>query len=294
MGCCHSVESSLRLPTNSFHLSKDGIEIIQFDLLTADYKCVYSWDSPVPQGAAYCTLPAGQLFAAGGRGDPDPRRPGTHYLSSKRSVLYDPPTSLFSQKPDMTIGRDCHCLAVEGRAVYAISGQSGGELITACERFDIVAEEWEGIEPLPEPRVDASACVVRQRIYVTGGHVDFRSAMKVLFYYIPVGQWVTAEFKMPVNLKHHGSAEYKGGVLVFGGVCDDGGPNVDTFWFSTRQNRVLQKCGLPAGATFPCQCISTGDRVFACEAEVGRTMFVFVEDQWRLQNFPLAGKDNEK
>ena len=294
MGCCHAVEGSRCLPHSSFHLSKDGIEIIEFDLRTCDYKCIYTWDSPIPQGAKYCCLPAGQLFAAGGKGEADPKRPGKAHQSSREVVTFDPPTGLFSKKPTLRVGREGHTLAVEGRAVYAISGTSNGEFTVSCERFDIVAEEWEEIEPLPEPRGEASACVVKQRIYVTGGHVDFASPMKVLFYYIPVGQWVTAPFKMPVDLKHHGSAEYKGGVLVFGGMCEDGGPNVDTFWFSTRQNRVLQKSALPVGAIFPCQCVSTGETVFACEAEVGRTIFLFCGDQWRLQAIPLAGKDNEK
>lgn len=184
----------------------------------------------------------------------------------------------------MITGRESHTMAVEGRAVYALSGATGCTLTQLCERWDTVEEEWEAIDAVPEARTQASACVVRQRIYLTGGQ-----GLRVQFFYIPVAQWAVASFMLPVNLRQHGSAEYQGGVLVFGGVRGDGSPNVATFWFSTRQQRLLQKSSLPIGALFPCHCLSSGEAVYACEQTSGSTLFVFWQDRWVLRPL-LANK----
>jgi len=275
MGCCESSPGAKAKLQHAYHLSNNSLQITHFDLHTGEFKCTFAWNSPLRPGAQYCTLPNGPLFVTGGRTS-HLRRPGAQ--SSNSAASFDSATGEFREKPNMITGRESHAMAVEGRAVYSLTGANGCTLTQLCERWDTVEEEWEPIEALPEARTQASACVVRQRIYLTGGQ-----SLRVQFFYIPVGQWAVANFKLPLDLRQHGSAEYLGGVLVFGGVRADGSPSLSTFWFSTRQQRMLQKSSMPAGALFPCHCLSAGDTVYACEQANGSMLFVFWQDRWVLR-----------
>lgn len=281
MGCCQSPGRSKPISPQAFYLSNNSVEVVDFNLLTGSYKSTYVWNSPLPPGAQYCTLPTGVLFATGGHTRKSQKSKGP-YRSSRAAACYDPAIREFAQKPDMCTGRESHAMAVEGRGVYALSGLSGLTTTPLCERWDTVEEVWEEIEPVPEARAQASACVACQRIYLTGGQ-----DLLVQSYHLAVGQWAAVKFKLPVSLRNHGSAEYKGGVLVFGGERADGSPNLTTFWFSAKQQRILQKASLPLAALFPCHCLSNGEAVFACEQASGQILFVFSNDRWVLR--PLQG-----
>jgi N-acetylneuraminic acid mutarotase len=108
----------------------------------------------------------GKLVIAGGR-DTDI---GAH---TDQVDIYDPQTEQWSQGAPMPTSRGGVASAVADGKLYVIGGEGNPEadsrVFDQVEAYDLAADAWETLEPMPNPRHGMGAAAVDGRVYVPGG-----------------------------------------------------------------------------------------------------------------------------
>jgi N-acetylneuraminic acid mutarotase len=120
---------------------------------------------PVPLGVnGVCSLD-GKIYVTGG---------GTNENTVLNSFYsYDPASDQWEELTEMTIPRGAHISVALDSLIYAIGGGDDANdvnsLISSCEVYDPVSDQWTPIAPIPKQRAWFSGCVMDGEIYIFGG-----------------------------------------------------------------------------------------------------------------------------
>ena len=93
----------------------------------------------------------------------------------------------------MRLGRTEACAAVLGADLYLLGGQtidSGGGVVSDCEKWDRVKQCWVRTRPMLTPRTRFSCVVLEEELYVLGGQGEGGEALAACEKFSPrTGQW---------------------------------------------------------------------------------------------------------
>ena len=119
--------------------------------------------------AAVCVLD-NFLYVCGGMGKPIHARASCY--------RYDPRTSTWTQLSHMKTRRQSFPLIAFGKKLYAFGGGTPVDSTirhpptVASEVYSVDKNQWSSIAPLPEKRKSTAACVLNEKIFVSGGRTD--------------------------------------------------------------------------------------------------------------------------
>ncbi|XP_028292565.1 kelch-like protein 23 [Gouania willdenowi] len=92
----------------------------------------------------------------------------------------------------MITARYYHCSVALNGCIYAIGGYRGGAPEQETEFYDPLQKKWSPVAKIIQGVGNATACVVRDRIYVTGGHYGYRGTCtyeKIQMYKADINEW---------------------------------------------------------------------------------------------------------
>ncbi|GAA6087414.1 kelch-like protein 23 [Tachysurus ichikawai] len=92
----------------------------------------------------------------------------------------------------MITARYYHCSVPLHGCIYVIGGYTGGAPTQETEFYDPLKKKWFPVADMIEGVGNASACVVQDRIYVTGGHYGYRGSCtyeKIQTYRADINEW---------------------------------------------------------------------------------------------------------
>src|ERR687892_185984 len=102
---------------------------------------------------------------------------------------------------------------------------------TATESF------WTDGAPMPTPRTEVTAAVLRDDIYVIGGFDEFGQVTDIVeVYNIANNTWSNAAAPLPEPLHHTAAASYNGKIYVAGGYTAPWSPSDKLFIYDPVQN----------------------------------------------------------
>ncbi len=130
-----------------------------------------------------------------------------------------------------------------GRHVYVAGGfeKTSGKTTPVVERYDIDADRWKRVRPLPLAVNHATSVAYRGRVYVHGGYTERRarqSAVRRLYEYTPrTGRWRRLP-DSPTPRAAHATAVLGGRLYAAGGANAGGSiASMETYDFARRKWR---------------------------------------------------------
>ena len=116
---------------------------------------------------------------------------GGSYLTTW--TVYSPGQAWSERWPNVRLGRTEACAAVLGADLYLLGGQtidSGGGVVSDCEKWDRVKQCWVRTRPMLTPRTRFSCVVLEEELYVLGGEGEGGEALAACEKFSPrTGQW---------------------------------------------------------------------------------------------------------
>ncbi|XP_030199925.1 kelch-like protein 23 [Gadus morhua] len=101
----------------------------------------------------------------------------THTVEALDAVsVYNTDGDEWTEGCPMLTARYYHCSVALHGCVYAIGGYRNGAPENQAECYDPLKRKWFPVADMIQGVGNASACVVRERIYVTGGHYGHRGS----------------------------------------------------------------------------------------------------------------------
>ena len=82
-----------------------------------------------------------------------------------------------------------------GRYVYAVGGMDGTEILNSVERYDMSANVWCQVAPLPQPLRFSTALSLHGKLYVFGGETAENIVNNVYRYVWPASTFSTRLFR---------------------------------------------------------------------------------------------------
>ncbi|KAJ3592562.1 hypothetical protein NHX12_007689 [Muraenolepis orangiensis] len=117
----------------------------------------------------------------------------THTVEAVEAVsVYDCDADAWTEGCPMLTARYYHCSVALGGCVYAVGGYRSGAPEQRAERYDPLKKKWFPVANMIQGVGNASACVVRDRIYVTGGHYGNRGSCTyehIQVYTVDTDEW---------------------------------------------------------------------------------------------------------
>ncbi|KAK0145083.1 Kelch-like protein 23 [Merluccius polli] len=117
----------------------------------------------------------------------------THTVEALDTVsVYNCDRDDWAEGCPMITARYYHCSVTLGGCVYAIGGYSSGAPENQAEYYDPLKKKWFPVAKMIQGVGNASACVVRDRIYVTGGHYGHRGSCtyeQIQVYMVESDEW---------------------------------------------------------------------------------------------------------
>ena len=109
---------------------------------------------------------------------------------------------------------------LDGMVLVAGGFPASGGHTDLVEAYDIAADSWSQLEPLPVDLDHAGAASVGGKIYVIGGFLNFGQGIlsSATYEYDPVGNTWTARTPMPLARASAATVELDGLIYVLGGV----------------------------------------------------------------------------
>jgi len=140
--------------------------VIAYDPVADSWRDVADFPGPVQHPNA--GVVGGKLYVAGWY-----MTTGTTSTSSQ-VFAYDPASDEWTEVAPMPLdtGRAAGCVAVDAGLMYVLGGAIDGTSVTHASRYDPVADEWETLPDVPEPREHCTAGAIDGTIYFVGGRVD--------------------------------------------------------------------------------------------------------------------------
>jgi N-acetylneuraminic acid mutarotase len=141
---------------------------------------------------------------------------------------YNPVTDTWTTKAAMPTARSGFAIAVYQNKIYCIGGTTGdsGNSVSgftgATEVYDPATDTWETKKPMPTPRADMCANIVKGKIYCIGGKkywgVDpFYQELNTTEVYDPILDYWATRSPMPIPVLGAASAVLNGKIYVVGG-----------------------------------------------------------------------------
>ncbi|XP_033843457.1 kelch-like protein 23 isoform X2 [Periophthalmus magnuspinnatus] len=106
--------------------------------------------------------------------------------------IYNCDEEEWSQSCSMITARYYHCSVALHGCIYAIGGYRGGAPEKDCEFYDPLKKQWFPVAQMIQGVGNATACVMGDKIYVTGGHYGYRGSCtyeKVQVFQPTVNEW---------------------------------------------------------------------------------------------------------
>ena len=153
-----------------------------------------------------------KVFVIGGFGGPD------------RVERYDATTDRWDRAPDLPIGVD-HAMAADvaglqsaaPQGVFVFGGYTTDGRATARSfRFDVIADRWEEIAPMPGPRAAGAAATLGSSVYIVGGADGNRLIAPTYEYNVGTRAWRTVA-AIPTPRDHLAAVAVEGRVCAIGG-----------------------------------------------------------------------------
>ncbi|XP_060786180.1 kelch-like protein 23 isoform X1 [Neoarius graeffei] len=117
----------------------------------------------------------------------------THTVDALDTVwIYNIVSDEWTEGCSMITARYYHCSVPLHGCIYVIGGYTGGAPTQETEVYDPLKKEWFPVADMIQGVGNATACVVRDRIYVTGGHYGYRGSCtyeKIQTYRADINEW---------------------------------------------------------------------------------------------------------
>jgi hypothetical protein len=163
-----------------------------------------------------------------------------HYLKSL--YFYDEVRGGLIPMENMEIGRSRHGLvAVEGKVIYSLGGETTLGVTNHCEAYDIKDNTWRTVPKLIEARCGPATCYTAGKIYAMGGWDKYYlDSIEVLD--IEKNAWAHMKLSkkntLP-ELQYPGAAvQQSGHIMIFGGYKEGEVLSKDTFIIDPKTGKV--------------------------------------------------------
>ncbi|KAH0621464.1 hypothetical protein JD844_022816, partial [Phrynosoma platyrhinos] len=106
--------------------------------------------------------------------------------------IYNSEADEWTEGCPMLIARYYHCAVTLGGCIYALGGYRKGAPTEEAEFYDPLKKNWVSIANMIKGVGNATACVLNEVIYVTGGHYGYRGSCtydKIQSYHSDSNQW---------------------------------------------------------------------------------------------------------
>ncbi|KAG9351389.1 hypothetical protein JZ751_022638 [Albula glossodonta] len=159
--------------------------------------------------------------------------PDGEFHASSKVYRYDPRQNSWLRMSDMSVPRSEFAVGVIGKFIYAVAGRTRDETFYSTERYDIVEDRWEFVDPYPVNKYGHEGTVLNGKLYITGG-ITSSSTSKQVCVFDPGREGLAEhrtrrtqvltncwENKSKMNYARcfHKMISYNGKLYVFGGVC---------------------------------------------------------------------------
>lgn len=141
-------------------------------------------------GCYWVELPCKRLVVTGG-GD-KPTREAVAIDSSREFAV--------NKMSPMLYERSYHSAVVYANYLYVIGGEGLLKYaLTDCERYDLIKNTWEEIEPLPKACYGLGAQVSNEFVYVLGGYIDSRALNSIQRLNLDTLKWDLLTVTLPAK-----------------------------------------------------------------------------------------------
>ncbi|KPP70377.1 kelch-like protein 15-like, partial [Scleropages formosus] len=159
--------------------------------------------------------------------------PDGEFHASSKVYRYDPRQNSWLRMADMSVPRSEFAVGVIGKFIYAVAGRTRDETFYSTERYSIVEDKWEFVEPYPVNKYGHEGTVLNSKLYITGG-ITSSSTSKQVCVFDPSREGPSEprtrrtpvltncwENKSKMNYARcfHKMITHNGKLYVFGGVC---------------------------------------------------------------------------
>ncbi|TRY83853.1 hypothetical protein DNTS_006198 [Danionella cerebrum] len=159
--------------------------------------------------------------------------PDGEFHASSKVYRYDPRQNSWLRMADMSVPRSEFAVGVIGKYVYAVAGRTRDETFYSTERYDIVEDKWEFVDPYPVNKYGHEGTVLNGKLYITGGITSSSTSKQVCVFDpsrdvssehrarrtpILTNCWENKS-KMNYARCFHKMISHNGKLYVFGGVC---------------------------------------------------------------------------
>ncbi|MFC2042755.1 LuxR C-terminal-related transcriptional regulator [Chloroflexota bacterium] len=127
------------------------------------------------------------------------------------------PTSQWGTLAAMPTVRSGLAVAVYENQIYAIAGDTGGDVTNVVERYDPETDEWTSLASKPTAGKDVGAAVIGGKIYVPGGQLASGDTTDILEIYNPRDDSWSYGKPLPEAVSAYAIAAYEGRLYLFGG-----------------------------------------------------------------------------
>ena len=181
-----------------------------------------SWTTKASMPTARSLLAAAavnnRIYAIGGFYY-DPETAEFHY-SLQANEEYDPATNTWAARASMPTGRSGLAAAVANDKIYAVGGNSSGDLLVSHERYEPATDTWTARASLPTPRDLLSLAAAGSKLHAIGGTQNIWPAVYGTStneeYDTATDSWTT-KANMPTARLGCAAAAVNSGIHVIGG-----------------------------------------------------------------------------
>lgn len=159
--------------------------------------------------------------------------PDGEFHASSKVFRYDPRQNSWVRMSDMSVPRSEFAVGVIGRYIYAVAGRTRDETFYSTERYDIIENKWELVDPYPVNKYGHEGTVLNNKLFITGGITSSSTSKQVCVFdpskegameqrtrrtQVHANCWEN-KCKMNYARCFHKMISYNGKLYVFGGVC---------------------------------------------------------------------------
>ncbi|XP_075814988.1 kelch-like protein 15 isoform X1 [Microtus pennsylvanicus] len=193
--------------------------------------------------------------------------PDGEFHASSKVFRYDPRQNSWLRMADMSVPRSEFAVGVIGKFIYAVAGRTRDETFYSTERYDIVNDKWEFVDPYPVNKYGHEGTVLNNKLFITGGITSSSTSKQVCVFdpskegtieqrtrrtQVVTNCWENKS-KMNYARCFHKMISYNGKLYVFGGVCvilrasfeSQGCPSTEVYNPDTDQWTIL--ASMPIG-----------------------------------------------
>ncbi|XP_073421908.1 kelch-like protein 15 [Dendrobates tinctorius] len=159
--------------------------------------------------------------------------PDGEFHASSKVFRYDPRQNNWMRMSDMSVPRSEFAVGVIGRYIYAVAGRTRDETFYSTERYDIIENKWEFVDPYPVNKYGHEGTVLNNKLFITGGITSSSTSKQVCVFdpskegtveqrtrrtQVHMNCWEN-KCKMNYARCFHKMISYNSKLYVFGGVC---------------------------------------------------------------------------